>query len=144
MLARGTADVRVAPKIFVAERDDEPCISRYRPKGALGNGVGNVRNASEMRQKCAKMGLVSLRKEECARNASKMRLKSVKNARNTFGGEPLLEDTEFRDAATGLDVHDDEICFSVQDAVWLGVSLRIYYHPFPNHWRRNYHLQARG
>ena len=33
---------------------------RYRPKGVLGKGVGNNKNASEMHQKCAKMGLVLL------------------------------------------------------------------------------------
>ena len=56
-----------------------------------------VRNASEMRQKCVKMGLVLLGKEErpkCVRNPSKLRQKCVKNARNTFGGEHLLDDTE--------------------------------------------------
>ena len=50
-----------------------------------------------MRQKCVKMGLVLLGKEErpkCVRNASKLRQKCVKNARNTFGGEHLLDDTE--------------------------------------------------
>ena len=50
-----------------------------------------------MRQKCVKMGLVLLGKEErpkCVRNASKLRRKCVKNARNTFGGEHLLDDTE--------------------------------------------------
>ena len=56
-----------------------------------------VRNASEMRHKCVKMGLVLLGKEErpkCVRNPSKLRPKCVKNARNTFGGEHLLDDTE--------------------------------------------------
>ena len=43
-----------------------------------------------MRQKCINMGLVLLGKEE----PSKMRQKCVKNARNTFGGEHLLDDTE--------------------------------------------------
>ena len=50
-----------------------------------------------MRQKCVKMGLVLLGKEErpkCVRNPSKLRHKCVKNARNTFGGEHLLDDTE--------------------------------------------------
>ena len=56
-----------------------------------------VRNASKMRQKCVKIGLVLLGKEErpkCVRNASKLRPKCVKNARNTFGGEHLLDDTD--------------------------------------------------
>ena len=51
--------------------------------------VGNNKNASEMRQKCAQMCLVLLGKEE----RSNMRLKCAKNARNTFGGEHLLDDT---------------------------------------------------
>ena len=57
-----------------------------------------VKNASEMRQKCVRMGLVLLRKEEhpkCVRHPSKLRQKCVKNARNTFGGEHLLDDTDF-------------------------------------------------
>ena len=29
--------------------------TRYRPKGVLGKGVGNNKNASEMRQKCVKI-----------------------------------------------------------------------------------------
>ena len=44
------------------------------------------------------MGLVLLGKEErpkCVRNRVKLRQKCVKNARNTFGGEHLLDDTEF-------------------------------------------------
>ena len=52
-----------------------------------------VKNASEMRQ----MGLVLLGKEErpkYVRNPSKLRQKCVKNARNTFGGEHLLDDTD--------------------------------------------------
>ena len=56
-----------------------------------------VRNASKMRQKCVKMGLVLLGKEErpkCVRNPSEMRQKCVKNARNTLGGEHLLDDTD--------------------------------------------------
>ena len=46
------------------------------------------------------MGLVLLGKEErpkCVRNPSncvKLRQKCVKNARNTFGGEHLLDDTD--------------------------------------------------
>ena len=57
-----------------------------------------ARNASEMRQKCVKMGLVLWGKRnapKCVRNASKLRQKCVKNARNAFGGEHLLDDTEF-------------------------------------------------
>ena len=50
-----------------------------------------------MRQKCVKMGLVLLGKEErrkCVRNPSKLRQKCVKVPRNTFGGEHLLDDTD--------------------------------------------------
>ena len=45
-----------------------------------------------MRQKCVKMGLVLLGKEErqkCVRHPSKLRQKCVKNARNTFGPSKL-------------------------------------------------------
>ena len=66
-------------------------LIRYRPKGVFGKGVGNSKNASEMRQKCVKMGLVFfLGKEE----SPKMRQKCVKKARNTFGGEHLSDDTD--------------------------------------------------
>ena len=65
-------------------------FTRYRPKGVPGKGVGNSKNASEMRQKGAKTGFVLLEKEE----RSKMRLTCVKNAQNTFGGEHLLDDTD--------------------------------------------------
>ena len=72
-------------------------ILRYRPKGVVGKGVGNSRNASEMRQKCVKMGLVLLGKEE----RSKMRQKSVNVSKmhqkcaEHLGGEHLLDDTKF-------------------------------------------------
>ena len=65
---------------------------RYRPKKVFSEKASAIaRIKSEMRQKCVKMGLVLLGKEE----RSKMRQKCVKNARNTFGGEHLLDDTEF-------------------------------------------------
>ena len=73
-------------------------ISRYRPKGVFGKGVGNSKNATEMRQKmrhkCVKMGLVLLGKEErskmrqkCVRIASKMRQKCAEHlwGRTPFG-----------------------------------------------------------
>ena len=50
-----------------------------------------------MRQKCIKMGLVLLGKEErpkCVRIPSKLGQKCVKNPRNTFRGEHLLDDTD--------------------------------------------------
>ena len=45
---------------------------------------------ARMRQKCVKMGLVLLGKEE----RSKMRQKCVKITSKTFGGENLLDDTD--------------------------------------------------
>ena len=56
--------------------------------------------ASAMRQECVRnaseMGLVLIfiGKRGAFRNASEMRQNRVKNARNTFGGEHLLDDTE--------------------------------------------------
>ena len=47
---------------------------RYRPKGVFGKGIGNSTNASEMRQKYVKVGLVLLGKDK----RSKMRQKCVK------------------------------------------------------------------
>ena len=79
---------------------------RYRPKGVFGKGVGNSKNASEMRQTCVEnaskmrqngscfIGKRSRNVPKCVRNASNLRPKCVKNARNTFGGEHLLDDTE--------------------------------------------------
>ena len=71
---------------------------RYRPvrnaseirQNVLLGKRGTFQNASEMRQKCVKMGLVLLGKEE----RSKMCQKCVRNARNPFGGEHHLDDTE--------------------------------------------------
>ena len=59
-------------------------INRYRPKGVLEKGVDNNKNASNMRQKCAKMGLFLGEKgnvPKCVKNVSKMG-----NASNTSGG----------------------------------------------------------
>ena len=61
--------------------------ARYRPKGVFGKGVGNSKNASEIRQKCVKMGLVLLGKEECVRNASEMRQK-CEMRRTPLGEKP--------------------------------------------------------
>ena len=58
-------------------------IFRYRPEGVFGKGVGNSKNASEMR-------LVLLGKEE----RSKMRPKRVRNA-SKMRGTPLGERTPF-------------------------------------------------
>ena len=53
-----------------------------------------VRNASNMRQKCVRMGLLLLGKEGTSKMRHKLRQNCVKNARNTFGGEHLLDDTD--------------------------------------------------
>ena len=69
-------------------------LDRYRPKGVFGKGVGNSKNASEMRQKCVKIGLVLLGKEErpkmrqkCVKIASQMRQKCAEHlwGRTPFG-----------------------------------------------------------
>ena len=63
----------------------------------MGKGVGNNKNASEMRQNAPKWVLFYWEKRnvpKCIKHESKMRLKFVKDARNTFGGEHLLDDTE--------------------------------------------------
>ena len=49
-----------------------------------------VRNASKMCPKCA----LFYWKRGTFQNASEMRQKCIKNARNTFGGEHLLDDTD--------------------------------------------------
>ena len=89
--------VRLQIRHFRHFRQD-PLLFRYRPKGVFGKGVGNSKSASEMRQKCVKMGLVLLGKEERSKMRrkciSKLRQKCVKNTRNTFGGEHLLDDTD--------------------------------------------------
>ena len=71
--------------------------SRYRPKGVLGKGVSNNKNASEMRQKCVKNApkwvLFFWEKRnvpKCVRNASNMGQKCAEH----LGGEHLLDDTE--------------------------------------------------
>ena len=56
-------------------------ISRYRPKGVFGKGVGNSQNASEMRQKCVKNASETRQNGSCfigKRGTPKMRQKSVK------------------------------------------------------------------
>ena len=74
-------------------------IFRYRPKGVFGKGVGNSKNASVMRQKCVKNASKMRQNGSCffwgKEERSKMRQNCVKNARNTFGGEHLLDDTDF-------------------------------------------------
>ena len=49
-----------------------------------------VKNASEMRQK----RVLSYWEKRNVQNASEIRQKCLKNARNTFGGEHLLDDTD--------------------------------------------------
>ena len=84
----------VAPQGEIRERHSGERKTRYRPKGVFGKGVGNSKNASEMRQKCVKNASQFSGKRGTFQNASDMRQKCVKNARNTFGGEHLLDDTE--------------------------------------------------
>ena len=50
------------------------------------SAIARIKNASEMRQKCVKTGLILLGKEE----RSKMDQKRVKNAWNTFGGNRMI------------------------------------------------------
>ena len=58
-------------------------LIRYRPKGVFGKGVGNSKNASEMRQKCVKNASEMRQNGSCfigKRGTSKIRQKSVKIA----------------------------------------------------------------
>ena len=90
-----------------------------------------VRNASEMRQKCVRNASkwvlffigkrgTSKMHQKSFKIASKMRQKCVKNARNTFGGEHLLDDTEIvsqSSQVSGLGrpyAELNETCFFVQ------------------------------
>ena len=66
-------EIGIVQKVF-SEKASE--IARMRQKC--------VKHASDMRQKCVKI----LGKEE------RSKMKCVRNARNTFGGEHLLDDTE--------------------------------------------------
>ena len=67
-----------------------PKQNRYRPKGVFGKGVGNSKIASEMHQN----GSCFIGKRGTFQNASEMHQNCVKIARNTFGGEHLLDDTD--------------------------------------------------
>ena len=74
-------------------------VFRYRPKGVFGKGVGNSKNASEMRQKCvrnaSKMrqnGSCFIGKRGTLQNVSEMRQNCVKNA-SKMRGTPLGENT---------------------------------------------------
>ena len=72
------------------------CFFRYRPKAFYLKVFSEKASAtSEMRQKCVTNASCFIWKRGTFRNASKMRLKSVKNARNTFGGTHLLDNTDF-------------------------------------------------
>ena len=57
---------RAPPRVPFSSQSCGPCcpylshLHRYVQRCILGKGVGNDKNASEMRQKCAKMGLVLL------------------------------------------------------------------------------------
>ena len=76
-------------------------LDRYRPKGVFGKGVGNSKNASEMRQKCVKNASemrqngssfigkrgTSKMRHKCVKIASKMRQKCAEHLwwRTPFG-----------------------------------------------------------
>ena len=71
-------------------------LSRYHPKGVFGKGVGNSKNASEMRQKSVKSAskwVLVVGTRGTFQNAPKMRQNYVKNAskmRGTpWGGTPF-------------------------------------------------------
>ena len=52
---------------------------RYRPKGVFGKGVGNSKNASEMRQKCVLFYWEETNLPKCVKIASKMRQKCAEH-----------------------------------------------------------------
>ena len=83
----GTSDkIGIVQKVF---SEKASAIARMRQK--------YVRNASEMRQKCvrnASKWVLFFWEKRNVQNASEMRQNCVKNARNTFGGEHLLDDTD--------------------------------------------------
>ena len=58
-----TSSERRFPELLLKKRRPPAVLSRYRPKGVFGKGIGNSKNASEMRRKCVKMGLVFVGKE---------------------------------------------------------------------------------
>ena len=60
--------------------------NRHRPKGVFGKGVGNSKNASEMRQKCVLFYWEKRNVPKCVRNASKLRQKC---AEHLWGGTPF-------------------------------------------------------
>ena len=96
-VARGSRDNshEVRPKTL--ETRPPPDYSsnlRYRPKGVFGKGVGNSKNASEMRQKYVRNASKMRQNFWEKGNASEMRQNRVRNAQNTFDGEHLLDDTE--------------------------------------------------
>ena len=64
------------------------CQIRYRPKGVLGKGVGNDKNASEMRQNVS----CFIGKRGTFPKASKVSLRCVKNV-SEMRGTPLGENT---------------------------------------------------
>ena len=95
-----------------------PSFSRYRPEGVFGKGIGNSKNASEMRQKCIQNasemrqnGSCIIRKKRNVQNASEICQNCVKNARNIFGREHLLDDT---DSAVHSTVVSKELVLKLQ------------------------------
>ena len=79
---------------------------RYRPKGVFGKGVGNSKNASEMRQKCVRNASkwVSFYWEtRNVQNASEICQNCVKNA-SKMRGTPLGENTFWTIPTGGLSI----------------------------------------
>ena len=107
-------------KIFTPPSNFRRFDPPYPGLQVLGKGVGNnknaSRNASEIRQKCVKHApqWVLFYQEE--RNVPKC----VKNARNTFGGEHLLDDTE-----TCQQRSKKTLCVYFSKCVWLKAKKRL-------------------
>ena len=76
--------IGVVQKVF---SEKASAIARMRQKC--------VRNASKIRN--ASKWVLFYWEKRNIQNASEMRQKYVKNVRNTFGGEHLLDDTEMRE-----------------------------------------------
>ena len=68
--------------LLIAEKEVHVELPRYRPKGVFGKGVGNSKNASEMRQKY-------IGKRGTFQNASEMRQKCAEH----LWGRTLLDHT---------------------------------------------------
>ena len=88
-------------KITTAETK-EGYILRYRPKGVFGKGVGNSKNASEMRQKCIKNAskwVLFCWEKRTFQNVSEMRQKCAEHlwGRTPFGRYWILRRPDSRE-----------------------------------------------